>query len=131
MNKINLIRGIVAIILIAAGTAKLFSVAELHASFSILGVPPWFGYFIGACEVLGGIGLFINPLASLAAICISIIMAGAVYFHVQYTPLYEAIMGVLIFMSCIYIAINKKAVLFKVQQHLLIILTSLKCTFRV
>lgn len=112
----NILKGFVALFLIGAGTAKLLGVPELHESFSILGLPTWFGYFIGACEIAGAIGLFISPLASLSALIISIIMVGAIYFHVQYTPLYEAIMGVFVLISCIYIGVSKKAFFLKFKK---------------
>ena len=46
----------------AAGIAKLAGVPYVHSSFPKLGLPHWFGYFIGTCEVLGPIALFIRPL---------------------------------------------------------------------
>src|SRR5687768_13625801 len=61
----------------AAGVAKLLGVPYVHSSFPKLGLPGWFGYFIGVCEVLGPIGLLIRPLRALAAIGLAIIMVGA------------------------------------------------------
>ena len=40
-----------ALILLAGGGAKLAGVPEVHMSFGILGLPSWFGYFIGVCEL--------------------------------------------------------------------------------
>ena len=37
----------------AGGAAKLAGVPYVHSSFPKLGLPAWFGYFIGVCEVLG------------------------------------------------------------------------------
>jgi putative oxidoreductase len=74
----------------AAGVAKLAGVPYVHSSFPKLGLPAWFGYFIGACEVLGSIALFIRPLRALAALGIAIIMVGATYYHAVYTPLFQA-----------------------------------------
>jgi len=61
----------------AGGIAKLAGVPYVHSSFPKLGLPGWFGYFIGACEVLGAIALLIRPLSALAALGIGIIMVGA------------------------------------------------------
>ena len=58
----------------AGGAAKLASVPYVHSSFPKLGLPAWFGYFIGACEVLGCIALFVRPLRALAALGIGIII---------------------------------------------------------
>ncbi len=74
----------------AGGVAKLASVPYVHSSFPKLGLPAWFGYFIGACEVLGCIALFIRPLRALAALGIGIIMIGATYYHSVYTPVVQA-----------------------------------------
>ncbi|MEM6604476.1 MAG: DoxX family protein [Pseudomonadota bacterium] len=64
-----------------AGVAKLMGTPELHASFAAMSLPNWFGYFIGAAEVAGCIGLLLPPLSVLAATYLLPIMAGAVYYH--------------------------------------------------
>jgi uncharacterized membrane protein YphA (DoxX/SURF4 family) len=74
----------------AAGIAKLAGVPYVHSSFPKLGLPAWFGYFIGVCEVLGPIALLIRPLRALAALGIGIIMIGATYYHCVYTPVFQA-----------------------------------------
>lgn len=75
-----------AIAFLAAGVAKLMGIEMVHQSFSTLGLPFVFGYFIGACEVLGAIALFIRSLSSIAALGLSIIMVGASYYHIQFDP---------------------------------------------
>lgn len=80
----------------AAGTFKLMGTPELHQSFALLGLPGWFGYFIGAAEVAGAIGLLFARTRLLAAIGLAIIMVGAVYFHVVFTPLGQAIPALLL-----------------------------------
>lgn len=74
----------------AGGVAKLAGVPYVHSSFPKLGLPAWFGYFIGVCEVLGCIALLIRPLRALAALGIGIIMVGATYYHAVYTPVFQA-----------------------------------------
>jgi uncharacterized membrane protein YphA (DoxX/SURF4 family) len=74
----------------AGGAAKLAGVPYVHSSFPKLGLPAWFGYFIGACEVLGCIALLIRPLRALAALGLGIIMIGATYYHSVYTPVFQA-----------------------------------------
>lgn len=68
----------------AAGIGKLMSVPMLHQSFSMMGLPGWFGYFIGSCELAGAVGLLLPQTRKLAASGLVIIMLGAVYFHVTY-----------------------------------------------
>ena len=87
----------------AGGAAKLASMPYVHSSFPKLGLPAWFGYFIGACEVLGCIALFIRPLRALAALGIGIIMIGATYYHSVYTPVFQAAPAFVLFILNAYI----------------------------
>lgn len=87
----------------AGGVAKLAGVPYVHSSFPKLGFPAWFGYFIGACEVLGCIALFIRPLRALAALGIAIIMVGATYYHAVYTPVFQAAPAFVLLILCAYI----------------------------
>jgi putative oxidoreductase len=87
MNKLKSIAiycviGLTGLAFAAAGTAKLFGVPSLHASFALMGLPAWFGYFIGACELSGAIGLFIRKFRVIAASGLTVIMLGAIYFHI-------------------------------------------------
>jgi putative oxidoreductase len=87
----------------AAGIAKLAGVPYVHSSFPKMGLPHWFGYFIGACEVLGPIALFIRPLRALAALGLGIIMIGATYYHATYTPILQAAPAFVLLILCAYI----------------------------
>ncbi len=80
----------------AAGTAKLMGVPQLHASFGIMGLPSWFGYFIGFCELSGAIGLLIRPLSALAASGLVAIMLGAIFFHVHYEVVSHAVPAIVL-----------------------------------
>ena len=115
LNKygLNAAKIVVALLMLLGGAAKLAGVPEVHDSFALLGLPPWFGYLIGACEIAGGIGLFIGPLSALAAACLGVIMLGATYFHVAFTPLSEAIPAFVAFCLCVLIAIKQRTQLFK------------------
>ncbi len=104
----------IAIVLVAAyvgagGIAKLAGVPYVHSSFPKLGLPPWFGYFIGVCEILGPIGLFIRPLSALAAVGIGIIMVGATYYHAAYTPMVQAAPAFVLAVLCAYIFVKRRA----------------------
>src|SRR5687767_6611568 len=92
----------------AAGIAKLLGVPYVHSSFPKLGLPGWFGYFIGMCEVLGCIALLIRPLSALAAAGLGIIMVGATYYHATYTPLIQAAPAFLLTICCIYIFVKRR-----------------------
>ena len=99
---------ILALIVGAAGIAKLSGVPMVHQSFAILGLPLWFGYFIGACEVAGAVGLFIRQLSALAAAGLAIIGAGAVYFHITHTPLSQGIAAFIVLVLAVFIALKRR-----------------------
>ena len=88
---------------IVAGTSKLLGIPGLHASFALMGLPVWFGYFIGACEVTGGLGLFNRKFSALAAACLLGIMAGAIYFHLYYEVAAHALPAVILSMLLLFI----------------------------
>jgi uncharacterized membrane protein YphA (DoxX/SURF4 family) len=100
----------------AAGIAKLAGVPYVHSSFPKLGLPHWFGYFIGACEVLGPIALFIRPLRALAALGLGIIMIGATYYHASYTPVVQAAPAFVLLILCGYIFWTGRADLLKFDR---------------
>ena len=100
----------------AAGIAKLAGVPYVHSSFPKMGLPHWFGYFIGTCEVLGPIALFIRPLRALAALGLGIIMVGATYYHATYTPVLQAAPAFVLLMLCAYIFWTARADMLKFGQ---------------
>lgn len=100
---------LVALYVGAAGIAKLAGVPYVHSSFPKLGLPAWFGYFIGACEVLGAVGLLIRPLRALAAVGIAIIMVGATYYHAVYTPVMQAAPAFVLTVLSVYIFFKGRA----------------------
>lgn len=76
--------GLTSLAFAAAGAGKLAGVEAMHMSFAAMGLPAWFGYFIGASEAAGAVGLWIRKLSVYAAAGLIIIMAGATYFHIAY-----------------------------------------------
>ncbi|QLE86312.1 DoxX family protein [Shewanella sp. Scap07] len=112
----NIAKGLIALVLLAGGSAKLSGVPELHESFYILGLPEWFGYFIGACEIAGAIGLFIRPLCAISAAGIAMIMAGGVYFHVMHTPVAEGIPAFVILALSVYVFLKTKSQILKLRK---------------
>jgi putative oxidoreductase len=98
--------GLLALIVVPAGIAKLMGVPAVHASFGILGLPVWFGYFIGAAEVAGGVALFVPKLARLAALGLAVIGLGAVYFHAMHTPLAQGIPAMVVLVLSGLLALN-------------------------
>jgi putative oxidoreductase len=64
-----------------SGLSKLLQLDQVKPMFVHYGYAPWFAVLIGTSEALGGIGLLIPRLAGIAAVGLSIIMAGAAYTH--------------------------------------------------
>ena len=112
MIKINpkiflIITIITSLIFALAGLSKIFGMPMMHDSFVTLGLPIWFGYFIGVCEILGAIGIQIEKLNIFASFGLSIIMIGAVNYHINYEK--EGIIpSIVIACLCIIILISKK-----------------------
>ena len=112
----------IAIALVAAyvgagGIAKLAGVPYVHSSFPKLGLPPWFGYFIGVCEVLGPIGLLIRPLRALAALGIAIIMIGATYYHSVHTPVLQALPAAVLTILCGFVFMRSRSDILKLRHE--------------
>ena len=95
-----------AIVMIVGGGAKLAGYDMAHLSFAAMNLPVWFGYFIGLCEVVGGAALFVPLTRRPAALGLSVIMAGALYFHGAYTPLVMGGPALLVFGACVFLALR-------------------------
>lgn len=93
---------------ISAGVFKLMGVEMMHQSFVNLGLPTWFGYFIGVAEILGGIGLFVKKWSSLAAVGLTIIMLSAIGYHLNFDPLSQAVPAVVLAVLSIVIFVTRR-----------------------
>lgn len=58
---------------------KLSGMPHMVELFANIGAGQWLRYFVGACELAGGIGLMIPALAGLAATGLALLMVGALY----------------------------------------------------
>ncbi|HYB13572.1 MAG TPA: DoxX family protein [Myxococcota bacterium] len=70
-----------AALFLFAGGLKLRALPEAVAIFEKFGGRA-FMYFIGVCEVAGGVGILVPRTAGLAALCLALLMVGAVFSHV-------------------------------------------------
>jgi putative oxidoreductase len=68
--------GLVGLVFIGAGGAKLAGVAEMVELFAKGGLRQWFRYFTGFLEVAAGIGLLMSRYAFYAAVLLAIVMVG-------------------------------------------------------
>lgn len=99
---------LIALYIGGGGAAKLAGIPYFHSSFPKLGLPAWFGYFIGTCEVFGAISLFVRPLSALVALGLLVIMVGATYYHATYTPLIQATPAFILALLCTYVFIKRR-----------------------
>ena len=109
MNKYLLwgASGIVTLIMLMGGAMKLSGQEIALKSFADLGMPGWFGLFIGVCEVCGAIGIWIKRLSSVAAAGIAAIMLGALYYHIQFPPLAAGVPATIVLICAIYVCIRR------------------------
>jgi len=97
----------------AAGIGKLMGVEMMHQSFQQMGLPVWFGYFIGLCEFSGAIGLLIPRLSSGAASGLLVIMLGAIGYHISYPPLSAGVPStILAILAIVIVFVRKKDSIF-------------------
>ena len=90
MKTRNIVAWILQVLLAAcfifAGSQKLMHLDTTMTMLSNLGLPGWFGGFIGVAEVLGGLGLLVPRTVRPAAIGLIIIMIGAAFMHATKIP---------------------------------------------
>jgi uncharacterized membrane protein YphA (DoxX/SURF4 family) len=79
------VTGFLTLVFLASGGVKLLPRSPAEDAFTEWGFPAWFRYFVGACEVAGGVGLLIPRLAPLAAVGLVLLMGGAAATHLK-TP---------------------------------------------
>lgn len=73
---------LLALWLIAAGLSKLAPSDEQLANFENWEVSPEFMLFIGVCEILGAVALFIPKLRPFAVLGLAVILIGAIATHI-------------------------------------------------
>jgi putative oxidoreductase len=74
-------KGLLAVVFLAAGGAKLYGVPMLVEQFDHIGLGQWFRYFTGLLEITGGLGLLIPSLSGIAATLLGCVMVGATATH--------------------------------------------------
>jgi putative oxidoreductase len=73
---------VMGLLFVGGGMAKLFADPALVDLFDEIGAGTWLMYFVGACEVAGGIGLLIPRLCGFAAAALSVLIVGAIVTNV-------------------------------------------------
>ncbi|MGD1955609.1 MAG: DoxX family protein [Sphingomonadales bacterium] len=91
---------IVSLVMLMGGAAKLAGQESVLESYYKLGLPGRFGTFIGIAELAGAIGIWIRRTSLWAALGISVIMVGAIYYHVTFPPLTAGIPALILLLIC-------------------------------
>jgi uncharacterized membrane protein YphA (DoxX/SURF4 family) len=73
---------VLGLLFVGGGMAKLFGDAVMVDLFDEIGAGAWLMYFVGACEVAGGIGLMIPRLCGWAAAALGALIVGAIVTNV-------------------------------------------------
>ncbi len=89
-----------ALFFLGGGGAKLASVEQVHHSFAVLGLPR-------------AIALVVRPLSALAAAGLACIMVGALYYHLNYTPISQGVPALVLLLLCGLIFINRRSDMLK------------------
>ncbi len=89
---------------LSGGIPKVAGAQNTVDGFRAWGFSDGFRIFIGCAETAGGIGLLIPPLATWAALGLSIIMVGAAYTHLVHPPAYFALIPMVCFFLLLFIA---------------------------
>jgi uncharacterized membrane protein YphA (DoxX/SURF4 family) len=95
---------LLAALFVFAGVPKVTNAQQAVDGFRAWGFSDGFRLLIGAAEIAGGIALLIPALATWSALGLTVIMVGAVYTHVLYTPLREALPALVCFFLLLFLA---------------------------
>ena len=75
------VSGLLAVVFVGSGGAKLAGSEMLVQSFERWGYPSWFMYLVGVIELSGAVVLLVPRLAGYAAVLLGATMVGAVVTH--------------------------------------------------
>jgi putative oxidoreductase len=78
-----LLRGLVALVFLAAGGSKLVAAPAMVAMFVAIGIGQWFRLLTGTLEVAGAIGLLLPRVTIYAALLLMAVMVGAIVAHLS------------------------------------------------
>jgi putative oxidoreductase len=85
-TALPVVQGLLGLIMMGAGSAKLLSIDLAKKDFERYGYPEWFRFVTGGIEAIGGLGLLVGLvfapiLAVLGGMLISATMIGAILTH--------------------------------------------------
>lgn len=74
---------VLAAAFIVAGGAKLAGAEPLRVQFEEFGLPAWAMFTVGMLEVAGAVGLWPSVTSFWAALCLALLMLGAIANHLK------------------------------------------------
>ena len=98
-------RVLLAALFVFASSGKLMSQPEAVEAFENIGAP-WLRWVIGICELAGGIGILLPQTAALAALCLALVMVGAMVMHVLVLGVSSMAPAVIAFALSAWVAIE-------------------------
>lgn len=118
---VRIIQGLLVIGFIAFGMMKLTGNPMQVQAFNSLGYPLGFMYFVGACEVLGAIGLLVgfwkSKLGLLASGGLVLLMAGAAFSHLKAGQgMGAALPAVILLILSLFVFIGKRKAILSPSQ---------------
>ncbi len=79
---------------LAAAIAKFLPASGWYEHFANWGYPSWFVPVVGACEILGVIGLWIPRASAAAMALLAVVLLEASYANVSHPPIVQALRSV-------------------------------------
>lgn len=93
------LQGLLALVFLAAGGAKLAGAPMMVQVYDLIGVGQWFRIVTGLVEVAGAVALLVPGFAGLAALWLAATMLGAVIAHLVVLPTPAAPAAVLLVLT--------------------------------
>lgn len=109
---------VMAVVFLNAAYRKFTGHAVPIETFQALGTDPWFRYFTGCLEFVGGVGLLIRSFSGLAALILAIVMVGALGTHLFFVPGSILPAALLLFALILVAAARKEETLAQISRWL-------------
>ncbi|MEU1969706.1 DoxX family protein [Micromonospora sediminicola] len=88
---------VLALLIAPGGLLKLIGDQAMVDLFSDIGAGQWLRYFVGICELAGGIGLLVPKVRALAAVGLFLLLVGATItnlFIIDESPVLSSLLAV-------------------------------------
>lgn len=116
--KTYLVPGVVALLFLGAGGAKLMGSPEMVTIFENFRLPLWFMYVTAIVEIFGAVGLVFagRAVGFWAGLALSITMLVGASFHFVYDPVERAIPALVLMAVCGVLAYRRRGLVLKAKN---------------